>query len=190
MRGSSQWDVGSEWIATGGMYPGMGESIGLAATSPELADGGMFNDGGNVGDPPYDTDQAARFESSMGANSGGYGDSAAYGTGGGSGYYNPGGSNGRGDVATATVDEGADDNPLVGLAIFSGITLGLFWVLHRVRVGDSDRFASIKGTAGDLAIIGVGAAFVVPLVKSSITWIADMTDWGPAYDTAAYVNAG
>lgn len=178
----SQWTVGSQWIGDGGVYPGMGESIGLAGTSPELADGGLWNDGGAVGDPPFDTMQAASFDDSVGAGRGGY----SYG-----GYGNYGGEIGTMPTGDSEFygDEGADDNPLVGLAIAGGITLAFFWSMHRFRIGDQERFASIRGTAGDLAIIGVGAAFIIPLVKSTVTWVADFTDWQPLYDTSTYLNA-
>lgn len=187
MRGGpSQWTTGSQWIADGGIYPGMGDTIGLAGTSPELVETGLWNDGGSVGDPPFDADTADYFDSSVGAGSGGgYGGSYA---------GSPGAGGGRGDgmvrhAAATSAEDGSDDNPLVGLAIFGGVTLAFFWALHRFRVGDDSRFASIKGTAGDLAIIGVGAAFITPLVKTAITWAADVTDWDVLYDTASYVNA-
>jgi hypothetical protein len=173
MRGApSQWDVGSMWIGDGGAYPGMGDSIGLAGTSPSRVQGGLFNDGGAVGDPPFDEYTNNVFEDSMGAYDG---TPTPVPNGGGSGG---GGGGGDGEI----------DNPLTGLLIFAGGTLAFFWALHRFRVGDKDKFASIKGTAGDLAIIAVAGTFGIPLVKSSITYLADVTDWGLLHDTAAYAN--
>lgn len=179
MRGyPSQWEIGSQWIADGGVYPGMGETIGMAGTSPERADGGMWNDGGGVGDPPFDELQAASFDSAVGAggNDGvGYAYPAVSGT---AFPMDRGGDEGEGDF----------DNPLTGLLIFGGLTLAFFWGMHRFRIGDDAKFASIKGTAGDLAIIIIGAGFGLPLLKSTAWGIADFFDWQPLYDTASFVN--
>jgi hypothetical protein len=173
MRGApDQWTVGSLWLGDGGVYPGMGETVGLAGTSPERVTGGLYNDGGEVGDPPYDPYAMESFDASMGA-----------GMRGGSGGYAPAPrSSGN------PIDDGEEGNPLVGLGIFGAGALGFMWFLHRFRVGDNDKFRSIKGTIGDFAIIGVAGAFTIPLVKTSLTAFAEWTGWGLAADTATYVS--
>lgn len=151
MRGNpSQWTVGSLWLGDGGVYPGMGDSVGLAGTSPELVEGGLWNDGGGVGDPPYDYGQGAAFDSSIGASDGSVG----------GGMTRGGGGGGSGDLS-AHIFAGA-----VTAIVLGG---GVYYIHHRTTNGQKGH-SPIKWTAGEVALVTVSAALGLPAFKAVLSW--------------------
>lgn len=169
MRGAPrQWDVGSNWIGDGGIYPGMGDSIALAGTSPELVQTGLWNDGGAVGDPPYDPYQAASFEGSIGAGVAG----------------GPGGSRG---VAPAPSGDGIDPAHILAGGISAAVLgVALFWWHH--HISDSQKGHSpIRWTIGEVGLVTIGVAVGMPALKSGATWLGE--NFAIAAPLADWINA-
>jgi hypothetical protein len=158
MQGNpSQWTVGSAWIARGGVYPGSGETIGLAGTSPEYADGGMYDDGGGVGDPPFDAYQNEYYNDQMGAG--------VSGAAGGAGGYD------ETDVAGA-LDEPDWFNGHILAGALSAIVLGgLVFFVHHKTSGLQEGHHPIRWTIGEIGLVTVAAGTGLPAFKTVLTWL-------------------
>lgn len=152
MRGGPRlWDVGSQWIADGGVYPGMGDSIALAGTHPETEDGGLWNNGGAVGDPPFSPSIEEGYNSTIGA-----------GVAGGPGY----------DGDAPGDDPDFDLNSHVFAGAVSMLVLGglVFWIHDHITNGQSGH-SPIKWTIGEIALVVIAGKAGGPLFDALMTWI-------------------
>lgn len=167
MRGAPrQWDVGSLWLGDGGIYPGMGDTIGLAGTSPELVESGLWNDGGAVGDPPFDPAQAAYFESSIGA-----------------------GMTGAPAGGSMPANDGGQFSGYILTGAIATIALGglTFWI-HDHFTGGQNGHSPIRWTIGEIALVTVAGAAGKPLLVTLLTWISKAVP--PVAAVTDYVRMG
>lgn len=177
MRGApSQWSIGSQWLGDGGVYPGRGESIGLAGTSPERADGGLWNDGGSVGDPPFDPMSAEYYDSAIGAGQdGGPGGYVVAGGG--------GGGSGGGDYASH--NDFLNGHILAGAISAGLLAVGVFAWHHHVTEGQSDH-KPIRWTIGEIGLVVLAGLAGQPIAKAGITWLGSRIP--PLSPLADYVD--
>lgn len=163
MPGSPRlWEVPSGYIARGGAYPGTGDSIGLAITSPELSNEGLYDDGGQVGDPPYDSMQASYYEDSIGASAG------------------PG-------AGAGGVSGGSSLNGHILAGAISAIVLfGSVYYIHHHVTDRQKGHSAIRWTLGEVALVTVAAAAGTPILKTFLTRVGG---WVPLFAPLSdYVN--
>lgn len=188
----NQWSAGSDYAASGGAYPGTGDSLALMATSPGVGDTGAWTTGGEVGPDDgmggggmsgwtgSDYGDSSYGYDDYGGTDSDYDDNSYDGSG-----MSAGGSSQGAPVGSYTPGDGG--NILVGFAVTAGFLVGGGWLLHRYAGREEARVGELVPSLINGMKVGALGVVFIPLYRAAF---AQLAFWGVplANDASAYAN--